>query len=143
PRVRGKATHVDALSSPRPRAPRVLVQFGQRDPALRKARHRRTHRPEQRELRRVGDERPQGGRPRRRHERAERARRPRAGGTHATFELSDSSHDGSGTLQADVSDGTTTIPAGTAVDSKLDLVLGEALVTWDFVPGDLVEAGLG
>jgi hypothetical protein len=65
------------------------------------------------------------------------------GGTHTTFELSDSSHDGSGRLTADVSDGTTTIPAGTAVDSKLGLVLGEAIVTWDFVPGDLVEAGLG
>ena len=65
------------------------------------------------------------------------------GGMHSTFALSDSSHDGSGTLQADVSDGTTTIPAGTAVDSKLDVLMGEAIVTWDLVPGDTVEVGLG
>jgi hypothetical protein len=66
-----------------------------------------------------------------------------AGGMHTTFEISDSSHDGSGTLDATVSDGTTTIPAGTAVNSELSVLMGEAMVTWDLVPGDTVELGLG
>ncbi|MFN0007317.1 MAG: hypothetical protein ACKVXR_05365 [Planctomycetota bacterium] len=65
------------------------------------------------------------------------------GGMHTTLALSDSSHGGSGTLAAELSDGTTTIPAGTDVESDLDLTIGEAMVTWDLVPGDTVEVGIG
>ena len=66
-----------------------------------------------------------------------------AAGVKATFSLSQSSHGGTGTLQSDVSDGTTTIPAGTSVNTDFDVVLGQGIVTWDLVPGDLVEAGIG
>ncbi len=55
-----------------------------------------------------------------------------------------SNHDGSGTLSADLTnaDGQT-ISAGAAVDSKLDLGLYQGILTWDLVPGDLAEVGLG
>lgn len=66
-----------------------------------------------------------------------------AAGMHATFSLSQSSHGGTGTLQNDVSDGTTTIPAGATVNTDFDVVLGQGIVTWDLVPGNLVEAGIG
>jgi len=66
-----------------------------------------------------------------------------AAGMTTTFQLSSSSHGGTGTLTADLDDGTTSIPAGSTVRSDLDLLLGEAIVTWDFVPGDTVELGLG
>ena len=66
-----------------------------------------------------------------------------AGGTHLTVAASDSSHGGSGTLQRTISEGGTTIPAGTAIDSEFDVTLVEGMVTWDLVPGDLVEAGIG
>jgi hypothetical protein len=66
-----------------------------------------------------------------------------AGGTHATFEAAEASRSGSGALVNAMSDGSVTIPAGTNVDSKFDVTQGEAIVTWDLVPGDKLEAGIG
>jgi hypothetical protein len=60
-----------------------------------------------------------------------------------TFAWQGSENGGRGTLEAEISDEDVTIPAGTTVDSVFDLGLGEALVTFDVVPGDTVELGLG
>jgi len=65
------------------------------------------------------------------------------GSPHLTVMWQSSSHDGSGQLTADLSDGDVTIPVGTAVDSALDLGLGEALLTFDLFPGDTFEVGIG
>jgi hypothetical protein len=55
-----------------------------------------------------------------------------------------SNHDGSGTLSADLTnaDGQS-ISAGAAIDSKLELGLYQGILTWDLVPSDLAEVGIG
>lgn len=66
------------------------------------------------------------------------------GGMHATFALSSSSHGGTGTAQATMTDDNgNTITANDPVESDFDVRMGEAIVTWDLVPGDMVEVGLG
>jgi hypothetical protein len=56
--------------------------------------------------------------------------------------LQQSTHDGSGTLSADLSQGGTTIPAGTPVVTEFDLGLHTAYLTFDVLPGD-AELGFG
>ena len=64
------------------------------------------------------------------------------GGPHIMVSTQQGSWDGSGTLNAEFSDGTITIPIGTAVDSTLDMGIHSATITWDFLPGNS-ELGLG
>lgn len=63
-------------------------------------------------------------------------------GSHLTVTLRRSTHDGSGTLGADLSQGSTTIPAGTDVVTDFDLGLHTAYWTFDLVSGEK-ELGLG
>ncbi|HKC52764.1 MAG TPA: hypothetical protein VKF60_18390 [Myxococcota bacterium] len=65
------------------------------------------------------------------------------GGSTFTFAYSPASFSGNGTLNGDVSQGGTTIPAGTAVATDLKMDVGSAIWTHDFVPGDAFELGLG
>jgi hypothetical protein len=66
-----------------------------------------------------------------------------AAGAHTTLDAFTASRSGSGALQNPISDGSVTIPAGTAVDSTFDSRQGEAVVTWDLIPGSMLEAGIG
>jgi len=50
---------------------------------------------------------------------------------------------GSGTLSAEVSDGTNTIPANSAVDTRGDLRTYDLAVLIDVLPTDMAELGLG
>jgi len=61
---------------------------------------------------------------------------------HLSVTLQQSTHDGSGRLGADLSSGGVTIPAGTQVDTDMDLGLHTAYLTFDLMPGDW-ELGLG
>lgn len=65
------------------------------------------------------------------------------GGSHVMVSGQQSEHGGDGTLDATLSSGGTTITAGTDVTSEFDLGLYSAAYTFDFVPTDLVEVGLG
>jgi hypothetical protein len=60
-----------------------------------------------------------------------------------TFAYAPASFSGSGTLNADITNGGVTIPAGTAVDSNVKMDIGSVLWTHDFIPGDNFELGLG
>lgn len=62
---------------------------------------------------------------------------------HVTFTTQQSTHDGDGVLEADVSQGGTTITAGTAVASDLDLGLHTLCITFDLLPTEMFELGLG
>jgi hypothetical protein len=64
-------------------------------------------------------------------------------GIRLTLAWQQSEHGGSGTLEGEISDDDVSIPAGTAVDSVFDMGLGEVLLTFDLVPGDRFELGLG
>lgn len=65
------------------------------------------------------------------------------GPSHLMISGQRSDHGGDGTLDATFSSGGTTITAGTPVASELELGLYTAAYTFDFVPTDLVEVGLG
>jgi hypothetical protein len=60
-----------------------------------------------------------------------------------TFAWSPASFSGNGTLSTDITQGGTTIPAGTAVSSDVRMDVGTLIWTFDFVPTDTVELGLG
>lgn len=62
---------------------------------------------------------------------------------HLTLSTQDTGWSGSGTLSAAIDDGGIVIPAGTQVNSKLDLAYHSAIVTFDLVPTSTVEAGIG
>jgi hypothetical protein len=64
------------------------------------------------------------------------------GSPHLTLDLQQSTHDGDGVLEADLSQGGVTITAGTPVETDLDLGLHTAYLTFDLLPGDF-ELGLG
>ena len=64
------------------------------------------------------------------------------GSPHLTLDLQQSTHDGDGVLEADLSQGGVTIAAGTPVETDFDLGLYSAYLTFDLIPGDL-ELGLG
>ena len=65
------------------------------------------------------------------------------GSPHLSLALHESSTSGSGTTAVDLTHGGVTINSGANTDSKLDLGYGNAIVTFDFVPGDTIELGLG
>jgi hypothetical protein len=65
------------------------------------------------------------------------------GPSHLMVSGQQSEHGGDGTLDATLSSGGTTITAGTDVASEFDLGLYSAAYTFDFVPTDLLELGLG
>lgn len=62
---------------------------------------------------------------------------------HLTVWGSQQDYEGDGTLDATLSQGGTTITAGTAVESELDLGMLNGVVTFDLFPGDTIEAGIG
>jgi len=62
---------------------------------------------------------------------------------HLTVYGSQSSFDGDGTLEADLTQGGSTIVAGTDVESELDFDMLNAVLTFDLFPGDTIEAGIG
>ena len=64
------------------------------------------------------------------------------GGPHISVSTQTGDWSGSGTLNAEFSDGTVTIPIGTAVDSDLTMAVHGAVITWDFLPGNS-ELGFG
>ena len=65
------------------------------------------------------------------------------GSPHFTLAYSASDHSGTGMLEAELSQGGVTIPANTAVDSRFKLGLSEALLTFDLIPLENIELGLG
>ena len=66
-----------------------------------------------------------------------------AGPMHLTFSGQASDHDGSGTLNADVEYDGSTLPAGTNVQTEFSLTSLGFVSTWDLIPTDLFELGLG
>lgn len=62
---------------------------------------------------------------------------------HLSVVIAGMSAEGTGTTTVDLTQSGTTIPAGANVDSELDLTYGNAIVTFDFLPTDAVELGLG
>lgn len=62
---------------------------------------------------------------------------------HWTFSAQQSSHSGEGTADAQLSDGTVTISAGDPVKSEIDFGVYSGAWTFDLVPGDTIEVGLG
>ena len=65
------------------------------------------------------------------------------GTSHLTLAWQQSEHGGTGTLEAEISDDDTTIPAGTQIESVFDMGLGEVLLTFDLIPGETFELALG
>jgi hypothetical protein len=65
------------------------------------------------------------------------------GSARLTVAWQQSKHGGAGTLEAEISDDDTTIAAGTDIESDFDMGLGEVLLTFDMIPGDTFELGLG
>lgn len=55
----------------------------------------------------------------------------------------DVEYEGIGTAQGPFDAGGVTIPAGTGTESKLDLRSAGLLLTWDLLPGEAVELGVG
>ena len=67
----------------------------------------------------------------------------RWGSPHLTVGYGRAGFSGTGTASAEISQGGTTIPVGALVDSELDVGVGSALVTFDLVPTEAFEAGIG
>jgi hypothetical protein len=65
------------------------------------------------------------------------------GPSHVMVSGQQTTHDGDGTLEATFTSGGVTIPAGAEVASELDLGLYTGAFTFDFIPTDLVEVGVG
>ena len=65
------------------------------------------------------------------------------GSPHLSISTQSSEHSGSGTLDAGLGLGGVTIPVGASVDSDLDLGLHQGILTFDLVPTDTLELGLG
>lgn len=65
------------------------------------------------------------------------------GSPHLSAQLATTSTSGDGTTDTQLTQGGVTINSGAAVDSDLDLTYGNAVVTFDFVPTDAVEVGIG
>jgi hypothetical protein len=62
---------------------------------------------------------------------------------HLSFSYFGASFSGEGTATAELSQGGTTIDAGAEVASELDIAVTSGIVTFDCVPGEDVEAGIG
>jgi hypothetical protein len=67
----------------------------------------------------------------------------RAGVPHFVFAWGNPDNGGDGTLTAEISDDGTTLPVGTEVATNIDLDLWSALVTFDVIPTEMFELGLG
>ena len=65
------------------------------------------------------------------------------GSPHLVVMGQESSHDGTGTLTAELSQGGITIPLGATVASDLDVGLFSGVLFFDILPGDFWELGLG
>jgi|JI10StandDraft_1071094.scaffolds.fasta_scaffold33753_5 hypothetical protein len=65
------------------------------------------------------------------------------GSPHLSVSVEQTKYSGSGATTVNLSQGSTTIPAGTDVESDLDLTYGNALITFDFLPTDMFELGIG
>lgn len=65
------------------------------------------------------------------------------GSPHLSIDVEQTKYSGSGQTTVDLSQGGTTIPANTNVDSNLDLTYGNALITFDLLPTDMFELGIG
>lgn len=62
---------------------------------------------------------------------------------HLSVSYAESSFSGDGTATAQLTQGGVTIPAGASVDSSLDLDIASAVLTFDLLPSDTAEAGIG
>lgn len=67
----------------------------------------------------------------------------RWGSPHLSVSYTAASFSGDGTATTEFSQGGTTISAGEHVASDLDVGVGSAALTFDLVPGETVEAGIG
>jgi hypothetical protein len=65
------------------------------------------------------------------------------GPVHWTVSTQSSTHDGDGTLDFDLTQGGVTISAGADVRTDVDLGVHQLALTWDLVPTDMLELGLG
>ncbi|MEW6074258.1 MAG: hypothetical protein AB1726_16900 [Planctomycetota bacterium] len=65
------------------------------------------------------------------------------GSPHLTVATQSSSHGGRGTLTAAIDHDGVTLDVGDDVETDLDLDLHDAALTFDLVPGDAVELGIG
>lgn len=65
------------------------------------------------------------------------------GGFHLLADTIGMEYDGTGTVDADITIGGTTIPANENVDSEVDLTMSGALLLWDIIPTDTVELSIG
>ena len=66
-----------------------------------------------------------------------------AGGFEITADYLDVSYQGTGDVTEEIEFGGETFLVGTTVDSEIDLKIGRAVATWDFVPTDTFDLGLG
>jgi len=65
------------------------------------------------------------------------------GGAHLTVNALDTFYEGQGTVQADMDLDGVTLASGENVDSAFDMQMASAVMTWDMIPTDLAELGLG
>jgi hypothetical protein len=65
------------------------------------------------------------------------------GSPHLSVSTQSSEHSGSGTLDVALTQGGVTIPVGAQVDSDLELGLHQGALTFDLIPTDLLELGIG
>jgi hypothetical protein len=65
------------------------------------------------------------------------------GSPHISISYASSSFDGDGVLSAELSQGGTTIPIGAQVNSEMELAIANAVCTFDFIPSDMFELGIG
>jgi len=65
------------------------------------------------------------------------------GGFHLSASSSQSDHSGQGVVESELEYNGETITAGSNVQSDFELGLTNLLMTWDLIPGDTVEIGLG
>ncbi len=65
------------------------------------------------------------------------------GAPRLTLSTQGSTHDGDGTLEFDITQNGVTITAGTDVETEVDMALHQLALTWDLIPTDMFELGLG
>jgi len=65
------------------------------------------------------------------------------GSPHIVLAWGQTKNGGDGTLTGELSDDGVTLPGGTEVATTVDLDLYTAIVTWDVIPSDMFELGLG
>ncbi len=65
------------------------------------------------------------------------------GAPHLSVSTQASTHDGRGTLEFDLTQNGVTISAGADVDTAIDMALHQLALTWDLIPTDMVEIGIG